>query len=238
MSEEAMLIEAILTESDDDVHRLVYADWLLENAPERESLVRSQGQLGPSLIGSLEQKLVPIPAGTFWMGSPEGEAHRDPDENQHEVTLTEPFYLGATPVSVGQFSAFVEATGYETIAENMVGTGWNAVTGEWERGGYRWTEPGWEQDDDEPVVCLSWEDAVAFCEWLSTAEKRTYRLPTEAQWEYACRAGTTTAFFFGDELLPRQANFIPHVPYTPPYATSKPEQPIGRTTILPSTLRV
>jgi uncharacterized protein (TIGR02996 family) len=212
MSEEAMLIEAILSEPDDHVHRLVYADWLLENAPQREPLVRSQGELGPSVVGSLGQKLVPIPAGRFTMGSPEDEPHRDPDETPHPVTLTKPFYLGAAPVSRGQFRAFVEAAGYVTDAERAAGTGWNAATGEWEVG-YSWTIPGWRQKDDEPVVCLSWEDAIAFCAWLSQQEGRAYRLPTEAEWEYACRAGTSTPFFFGATLSAQQANFNTEFPY-------------------------
>ena len=67
---------------------------------------------------------------------------------------------------------------------------------------YTWREPGFvqtDQDQDRPVVYVSWNDAVKFCEWLSRKEKKTYGLPTEAQWEYACRAGTTTAYSFGND---------------------------------------
>jgi formylglycine-generating enzyme required for sulfatase activity len=64
---------------------------------------------------------------------------------------------------------------------------------------YTWKNVGWEQTDEHPVVNVTWNDAVAFCRWLSKKEGRTYRLPTEAEWEYACRAGTTTRFFSGDD---------------------------------------
>src|SRR5258708_4006896 len=106
MNEEDVFRQAILTEPDDHVHRLIFADWLLDRDPARESLVRRQGLLGPSLQTSLGQKLAPIPAGTFLMGSPMEENDRDPDEMQHEVAVTKPFYLGATPVTVREFRAF------------------------------------------------------------------------------------------------------------------------------------
>jgi uncharacterized protein (TIGR02996 family) len=230
MSEEAMLVEAILTESDDHVHRLVYADWLLENDPAREPLVRAQGVLGPSVRTVLRQKLVPIPAGTFLMGSPDDEKDRDPDEPAHKVKLTAPFYIGATPVTAGEFRAFVWETKYVTLAEQELGTGWNPTSGTWDRGAYHWRHPGWKQQADEPVVCLAWEDAVAFCAWLSEKDGRDYRLPTEAEWEYACRSWTTTPFFFGEDLLPEQANHNALWPYRERVGAPGP----GRTTIVGS----
>jgi uncharacterized protein (TIGR02996 family) len=214
MTEEDVFVHAILTEPDDHVHRHVYADWLLDHDPPREPFVRRQALLGPSVRTGLGQRLVPLPPGTFRMGSPDDEHGRDPDEPAHEVKLTRPFYLGATPVTVGQFRAFALAAGYETQAERAVGVGFNRQAESWEQGpGYSWRWPGWKQADDEPVVCLSWEDARAFCAWLGESDGRRYRLPTEAEWEYACRAGTTTPFFNGLEVAAEEANYNTTLPY-------------------------
>ena len=128
------------------------------------------------------------------MGSPEDEKGRERDEGPvHRVRITKPFYLGNYEVTVGQFRQFVNATGYKTDAEKDAVGGWG-YTGVEERPfkrdpQYTWRETGFSQSDDHPVVNVSWNDAVTFCEWLSRREKKNYRLPTEAQWEYACRAG-------------------------------------------------
>ena len=85
-----------------------------------------------------------------------------------------------------QFTAFIEATGYKTYSER--------------RGEDKtWRSPHFDQTDQHPVVYVSWEDAAAFCQWLTSKEGETYRLPTEAEWEFACRAGSTTRFHFGDD---------------------------------------
>ena len=102
------------------------------------------------------------------------------------MEISKAFYLGACPVTKGQFAAFVKDDDYQTDAEGA--------------GDVRtWRYPGFGQTDDDPVVEVTWNDAVKFCKWLSWKEKQTYELPTEAQWEYACRAGTKTAYFFGDD---------------------------------------
>ncbi len=76
----------------------------------------------------------------------------------------------------------------------------DSTTGKFEfKAEYSWRNPGFEQTDEHPVVCVSWNDAVAFCEWLSRKEGKSYRLPTEAEWEYACRAGTSTRYWCGDD---------------------------------------
>src|SRR5262249_35322462 len=145
-----------------------------------------------------------IPAGQFKMGSPVDEFLRQANEGlQHDVTITQPFYLGIHEVTVGQFRAFVEASGYQTDAETS-GRGsqrYDEAIRKWQsRPECTWRNPGWPQSDEDPVVCVTWNDAVAFCTWLTRRENRTYRLPTEAEWEYACRGGTTTPFAFGNSL--------------------------------------
>ncbi len=144
----------------------------------------------------------------------------------HKVRITHPFWLGATAVTVGQFRKFVEATNYKTDAERNDpandtpgeprrtgpgGYGYNKETGkldERRNPKHFWRDTGFPQTDDHPVVDVSWNDAVAFCKWLSEKEGRHYRLPTEAEWEYACRAGTTTRYWCGDdpESLVKVAN--------------------------------
>ncbi len=174
----------------------------------------------PGLAGEttnkLGMKLVLIHKGKFKMGSPPGEAGRRDNESydvnegpQHDVELTRDFYMAATEVTVGQFKRFVDATDYKTEAEGeSKNWGFNAETGRMEQGKYTWLKPGYEQADDHPVVLVSWNDAVKFCEWLSKEEGKTYQLPTEAEWEYACRAGTNTAYHSGDnpETLAQFAN--------------------------------
>jgi formylglycine-generating enzyme required for sulfatase activity len=127
-----------------------------------------------------------IRAGRFWMGSPEGERGRNRDEGpQTQTTISLDFWMGQTEVTVGQFARFIQDTGYRTSAEM--------------RGERRtWRSPGFSQNDAHPVVCVSWEDAMAFCDWASRRTGRAVTLPTEAQWEYACRAGTTASRFWGD----------------------------------------
>ncbi len=159
--------------------------------------------LEEEITNSIGMRLRLIPAGEFMMGSPEDEKGRGDEEGpQHRVRITKPFYIGITEVTVGQFRAFVEATGYKSDAERdeKGGWGWNESIGDFEKDSrYTWRNPGFPQTDDHPVVNVSWNDAVAFCKWLSRKEGRTYRLPTEAEWEYACRAGTTTAYYHGED---------------------------------------
>jgi formylglycine-generating enzyme required for sulfatase activity/WD40 repeat protein len=161
----------------------------------------------------LGMQLKLIPPGEFTMGSPESLPKypgwmADP-ETQHQVRLTRPFYIGAHEVSLAAFRAFVDETDYETDAEKKSEGDWamNPKTRKFEKDlGFTWKKPGFEQSDEHPVVCVSWHDARAFCRWISRKEGATYRLPTEAEWEYACRAGTTTCFWAGEALSSLQAN--------------------------------
>ncbi len=142
------------------------------------------GQQPKEFTNSIGMGLVLIPAGALTMGSPEEEGGRHPNETQHKVTISEPYYLG-----------MFEVTQHE----------YQKVTG---------TNPSSIKGAKHPVETLCWEDAVSFCTKLTELPEeksagREYRLPTEAEWEYACRSGGETAFSFGDsaELLPEHAWF-------------------------------
>jgi formylglycine-generating enzyme required for sulfatase activity len=162
----------------------------------------SLGFAGPDLITtrSVGIRLTLIPAGTFRMGLTDEDA--DIGQKPQHVVRIGAFYLGITEVTRGQFRRFVHETGYKTEAEKdgKGGSGWNEAKRDFEQDPkYSRLNPGFEQTDDHPVVNVSWNDAVAFCEWLTRVEGQTYRLPTEAEWEYACRAGTATKYFSGDD---------------------------------------
>ncbi|HWA26801.1 MAG TPA: formylglycine-generating enzyme family protein [Lacunisphaera sp.] len=145
---------------------------------------------------------VVIPAGFFVAGSPESEPERSPNETPHRVMLTHPFELATTQVTVAQFGAFARETGHRTAAETQGWAygAWDKTANAWTKlPGKSWRDPGFAQTGDHPVVCVTWHDATAFCTWLSRKEGRTYRLPTEAEWEYACRAGNSSPYPWGDK---------------------------------------
>ncbi len=132
------------------------------------------------------------------MGSPATEQGRNEDEQPRPTTLTKPFYLGRTEVSVRQFEAFVRETRYRTEAEDgkSGGYGWDG-TKLVQSPRYTWRAPGYAQTPDHPVTLVTWNDAKRFCAWLSSKAKRLVTLPSEAQWEYACRADTVSAWSGG-----------------------------------------
>jgi uncharacterized protein (TIGR02996 family) len=200
---EDSFLRTLLEHPDDDATRLVLADWLEEEGQnDRAELVRLQVRLrgvlaGPERDGAEEQlrllllagvapcvpiesvplarrravslPLALIPAGSFRMGSPSDEPERCHDEGpMHRVTITRPFYLGVTQVTQVQ---------------------WRAVMRD---------NPSTHQGDDRPVDSVSWTDAQLFLEQLSQRTGKVCRLPTEAEWEYACRAYTTTTFYSGN----------------------------------------
>ena len=181
-------------------------------------------QLTVDLGGGMKLEMVLIPAGEFMMGSKESSEEQngtyekygmvtsiDAERPPHHVRITKPFYLAVFEVTVGQFRQFAGETGYSTTEErdSRGGWGYDSSTRTFVRKKeFSWRNPGFPQTDDHPVVDVDWNDALAFCKWLSQKEGKKYRLPTEAEWEYACRAGTTTRYYNGDdpERLPEVGN--------------------------------
>jgi len=150
-----------------------------------------------------------IPSGKFMMGSPlnEGYGYQDwhgpatfRERPRRETTITQGFWMGKHEVTSEQFAAFVKATDYVTSAEKAGESFSTEPLGMQEKiPGLTWRNPGIEQaGGNHPVVHVSHDDAKAFCGWLSRESGDQWMLPSEAQWEYACRAGTSTAFFWGD----------------------------------------
>src|SRR5215475_7438405 len=136
-------------------------------------------------------EMLVVPAGAFAMGSPKNEKARADNEGpQHRVTIARAFALGKLEVTVDQFAAFVTESGHQMGSACDV---WQ--DGKWsEQPGRSWRDPGFGQSGSHPAACISWEDAKAYAAWLSGRTGKSYRLPTEAKWEYAARGGTTTRF--------------------------------------------
>lgn len=198
-------------------------------------LANTVGAQSTQIENSLGMRFVLVPAGEFLMGSDEAPEslekafpQYDPvrfrqlgDEAPvHRVRITRSFYLGQHEVTVGQFRRFIELSGYlpESIADGTGGYGYDkaydptkSARGDAFEGRdpkYSWQNPGFPQGDDHPVVNVTWNDAEAMARWLTRREGVRYRLPTEAEWEYACRAGATTRYSSGDDPvgLARVAN--------------------------------
>ncbi len=177
---------------------------------ERRPIVRSKW------TNSIGISLLPITSGSFTMGQmdrPEFllKSMDLPGDQRLEFLLQSPpkrsvlierdFYAAANEVTIGQFKAFVVASGYKTDAERD-GNGGTGLTrdGRWGQSPeFTWRNYGFQVADDYPVGNVSWNDANAFCKWLSKSEKVDYRLLTESEWEYCCRAGTESIFFTGDD---------------------------------------
>jgi uncharacterized protein (TIGR02996 family) len=202
MHEEAFLA-AIRAEPAEPTTWLALADWLEEQGDPRGEVLRltrallqpdseqramaeervrrllAQGvrPCWPTQTNPLGMSFAWCPPGTFLMGSPPGEPKRSDDETQHRVTLTQGFWMGVTPVTQAQ---------------------WQAVLGR---------PPSRFKGDDLPAEQVSWDDCQEFCRKLGERLGQRFRLPTEAEWEYACRAGTTTPFHFGATITTDQANY-------------------------------
>lgn len=153
--------------------------------------------------------MVAVKGGCFSMGSPPDEIGREPDEAQHEVCVDD-FLIGKFEVTVEDFERFVDDTDYRTDAERGVGGQLGCWTFDGENGGEKWAYRQWAQwrkptkhvanQPKSPVSCISWNDASAYIGWLKNETGRKFRLPTEAEWEYAARAGTSSARYWGDGI--------------------------------------
>ena len=139
-------------------------------------------------------ELVVVPAGSYEMGSPSYEGGRDEDEGPvHRVTIDRPFAVGVHEVTRGEWSRFVSRTGYAPG-----GSCWTYEGGEWkDRTGRGWRNPGFSQGDGHPVVCVNWEDARAYVDWLSGETGLEYGLLSESEWEYVARGGSSTSRYWG-----------------------------------------
>ena len=184
--------------------KLLLREFRLEKGREfrqRITLVHAAAVIPNVLTNSIGMKLVEIPAGEFMMGAAEDWATTlnkfpsldpkwlDAELPRHKVRITKSFYMGQYEVTQQEFVTFYEEAKSKVGAERDEQL---LALGEFGR----WRLPG---QMGRPVVQISWSDAVAFCHWLSKKEGETYRLPTEAEWEYACRAGASSEYFFGDD---------------------------------------
>jgi formylglycine-generating enzyme required for sulfatase activity len=171
--------------------------------------------------------MIVIPAGAFLMGSPGSEAGRFENEGpQHLVAIPHAFAMGVTDVTRGEYRRFVKATHRTPTKDCRIFDGKNLIR----LSGRSWTTPNFSQTDRDPVVCISWNDVHAYIDWLNNqmrkhAPKRgsstgtgSYRLPSEAEWEYAARAGTTSAYYWGSAIRRRDANYGPDQPIFAPKA--------------------
>lgn len=194
--------------------------------PDMESVMGIVFQARYDNDGKTPMDMIKVSGGSFTMGSPKTDPYFTDNEKQKTVRVND-FFIGKTTVTVGEFREFIAGSNYKTSAEkNGKSLIFNILTYDFEnRPGYNWKNPSFIQEDNFPVVHISWYDAIEYCNWRSQQEglrpvyitnemnitidsnANGYRLPTEAEWEYACRAGTSTAFSTGKTISPITANF-------------------------------
>jgi sulfatase modifying factor 1 len=181
-------------------------------------------------------EMVVIPPGKFMMGSPAAEQEdavrrglkkewTDWESPMHPVRIGERLAVGKYEVTRAEFGRFVAASGYKTEAEKDDGCHvLKADASDWEKkGGANWRSPGFEQTDDQPVVCVSWNDAKAYIIWLRDKTKKAYRLLSEAEWEYAARSGSQTRYPWGEDVDYREiCRYANHADQS--YAGSYPQK--------------
>ena len=172
---------------------------------EREAAARRAREMEPGrTFRDCEEcpEMVVLPAGTFMMGSPPGEGGDD-EGPRHEVRIGEPLAMGKYEITRWEFGEFTKKTGYQLGSGCWV---WDSNRMKMDSA-HSWRDPGFKQTDGDPVVCVSWEDAKAYVEWLSGRTGKGYRLMSEAEWEYAARAGTVGPFHFGRTISTDEANY-------------------------------
>ena len=178
-----------------------HTEWLELSAEDKvHSVVLEQ----VSRQSQYEPDMVNIQGGCYQMGSPGVEKGRDEDEKQHQVCVDN-FQMGKKEVTITEFKQFIQATGYHTDTENNVEKqgcyAYSSSENKWDSwAGYYWNKVGFSQTDQHPVVCVSWNDVQKYIGWLNENSAGNYRLPTEAEWEYAARGGTETAYFWSDAV--------------------------------------
>lgn len=166
-------------------------EYVKEHKPEQFESYKARS----TFVRSLEPQMVLIKPGSFLMGSKNGKEDERP---VHKVKIGYRFHIGKYEVTVGEFRKFVERSGYVTDAEKQGGCIVHEFSWKKRRGTF-WDNPGFPQKEDFPVVCVSYNDATAFVQWLSETTKKKYRLPSEAEWEYAARAGSKGRLSFGSD---------------------------------------
>ena len=145
--------------------------------------INPQSSFTEDLGKGVKLEMIAIPGGTFWMGSPENEAERHDGEGPQHQVTVPSFFMGKYPLTQAQYQAIIG------------------------------NNPSYFKGNNRPVETVSWDDAVLFCQKLSQRTGKSYRLPSEAEWEYACRAGTTTPFYFGESITPELVNYNGNYPY-------------------------
>jgi formylglycine-generating enzyme required for sulfatase activity len=157
-------------------------------------------------------QVVVLPAGTFWMGSDAAETDGEGltpteakrEQPRHRVTVGK-FAIEKYPVTVGEYRKFVEYRKSTDPTDNREGGCAVGNPMRWDKT-KSWRDPGFPQDDNHPVVCVSWQDAQDYAAWLSELAGHRYRLPTEAEWEYAARGNQKTSRFWGNDMVPGKTN--------------------------------
>jgi formylglycine-generating enzyme required for sulfatase activity len=175
-----------------------------------EEQKKQEAEAKRKLVGDLE--MVDIPAGSFQMGCSPGDNDCIKFERPAHTVSVKAFRMGKYDVTVGLFRKFVDATHYQTDAEKNEGGKNGCVVevaaGKWDfKSGNSWRNPGFTQEDQYPVVCVSWNDALAYVQWLSQTTGQHFRLPSEAEWEYAARGGTTTRYYWGQKATHEHMNY-------------------------------